>query len=1499
MNGRKSAGGSGGGSSDSSGGRQQRVVTLAVVGLSGTDKQKGVTGVGKSTFCNRLVRPHFNDFFHEHLSFISQSDFTSPIINREHWLFHGELALDPTDHLGPTSRIRVIEHTTLLDDESFEPLGDTSAALDYQTRALQLHLQSNDRKLAYICPDQLGAEADYVQIELEGGRCEVDAFAVLFDVSNVPERSLAAQSAAVRKLTTAALETKRPVFLLASKPEVSALENVNVAEFCYLLAQVIDKPKSKAARLPSFVDAQRMRNHRTGFKALLEDILPQEEYPLRHNHLTWPVLLEEFSINQHPTFAAFVSEFGCATAKRVYDEHMRATREHWLDLELTQALPLLSETFKRMFSPQFLCQIASPPKLEVDNRIPSEVLQKPEARVVFNNFQKEIIDQIALERQVDKFKRLLEKKEAVTPGRSFADVKIMLGEEIAEYEQALPSDYARYIYENHQKELKKKAERDFCELLLGERQPNAHNPNRVGALSEREFNIICSSLIEDRRFRHMSGLSSRRRDLISKTASFMAMPLTCFCPAGDRCSDLLVSNIVADRRRDTNKFSTVDADVFGTIEIVDEFIAAVKLTLPSDRVFQHNDKIVKINCERAVNAANDYGKKRGSRRPPSASSRPKIRSPPGPSPIFVGVPARNARENAAIQQAGRRLADRFGGVFVAIEEEAGSLGSLVNAPPNKISAHFTTNCNKRCTNWRPDSAGTTYADLRVRFSFLCDDPLSISQLLAPLLEHSSQTDDTGGNFCVDAINLRVCCTPTSYHSWLMSKWTLSSFHSHVLVFTPARLSSFRHMETALNLLLDAATVAGPASSSVLERQAMARSILLVAFEDPAQFFSENDSNHLLSEAAKMAERVGCKFVAVSSSMPQTAQFNFYTDWFGSLLHNLPQPNESYTVCSQNPRSTYSANVTSFTGSASTLLSSSPSDSRESNLAESGTSSACGTSAFGLAASSARNQPPHHASNRPPSRQEHEHVIERRPLDSPRPDEKPTAASIRPDRPTPSGSLRSNQSLTFAQPSNRRPLLVDSSLNVSVHGPNGPHSANKTPEMSNRFRRPLSAIGSLMSGNGFSAQPSPDGFLQTSTEETSNNNISPNDGHSNKIKFSPSGFRKLFQRSNAGSESSVEEQSRKKLHRSSTVDAGSAIKRRSVHEKLPEVIPASPSTGFVTYVRVEDSPPRSPTKKAAKKPLRAVLKSLSVDSVDGDRGNAVAPLHAEPTANGVRFAPDIENIPTTTGVLDLSAASAADHFERPSRLRRFADRLTRRHRNQPPRRQSLPPKKLDCTNLSSPTSAGSNSPLEMTYESECKNGDEIPSFVRACIEYIQRNNGLVTEGLYRLNGHPTAVAELEKQFRKTGTISPCNIGEDDSRESAVISVSAALKRYLGSFPEPIIPERLNDEILAIFNERSDIDDKSPLSTRALDSLRRLFARELPRVNARLLSYVCSHLERVAQNHERNRMTAKNLALIWAATVFRLPTSTGMAEASALMTRFPIAFYFFIKHHSILF
>ncbi|VDK77715.1 unnamed protein product [Anisakis simplex] len=95
-------------------------VTIAVLGVSGTERVKGAYG----------------------------ADFSgSPVINNDHWLYWGEALLN-NDDLYANANVRLIEQTEFVDDETFEAL--SGANEEYAKRATRLKLESAD-KLMYIC----------------------------------------------------------------------------------------------------------------------------------------------------------------------------------------------------------------------------------------------------------------------------------------------------------------------------------------------------------------------------------------------------------------------------------------------------------------------------------------------------------------------------------------------------------------------------------------------------------------------------------------------------------------------------------------------------------------------------------------------------------------------------------------------------------------------------------------------------------------------------------------------------------------------------------------------------------------------------------------------------------------------------------------------------------------------------------------------------------------------------------------------------------------------------------------------------------------------------------------------------------------------------------------------------------------------------------------------------------------------------------------------------
>lgn len=59
-------------------------INVAVVGLSGTEKDKGQVGVGKSCLCNRFMRSMSDDYNVEHISVLSQV--IEAILHKVCWL---------------------------------------------------------------------------------------------------------------------------------------------------------------------------------------------------------------------------------------------------------------------------------------------------------------------------------------------------------------------------------------------------------------------------------------------------------------------------------------------------------------------------------------------------------------------------------------------------------------------------------------------------------------------------------------------------------------------------------------------------------------------------------------------------------------------------------------------------------------------------------------------------------------------------------------------------------------------------------------------------------------------------------------------------------------------------------------------------------------------------------------------------------------------------------------------------------------------------------------------------------------------------------------------------------------------------------------------------------------------------------------------------------------------------------------------------------------------
>ncbi|EYC43734.1 hypothetical protein Y032_0482g2276 [Ancylostoma ceylanicum] len=365
----------------------QRTVTVSVIGVSGREAVKGSKGVGKSLICNRFVRGDFDDFFPEHCSVLSQTDFGgSPVINNDHWLYWGERQISLDDAGGPVT-IRVIEQTEFLDDETYEPIAGPSTSEPYAKRCCQIRLESRD-KLMYIQKEQLGLEAEFDQHVLPDGKCTVDAFIFVFDSSRTEGRTFESQCSTSSTILTNVIKTKKPVVVAFSQAdnadeearkalhallnkkelksthitvvEVSALMNVNVDELFVTAACLASRSKLRL-KIQPFSDAvkvvtERNREVRIAFTRLLQALLPVESWP--SIRLSWSRLVSERCLERQPDYCNFVRIYGEATAKKVYDTHVNEAREHWMAARLRALLPNLPRVFATLLDKTDVAQLS-------------------------------------------------------------------------------------------------------------------------------------------------------------------------------------------------------------------------------------------------------------------------------------------------------------------------------------------------------------------------------------------------------------------------------------------------------------------------------------------------------------------------------------------------------------------------------------------------------------------------------------------------------------------------------------------------------------------------------------------------------------------------------------------------------------------------------------------------------------------------------------------------------------------------------------------------------------------------------------------------------------------------------------------------------------------------------------------------------------------------------------------------------------------------------------
>lgn len=147
---------------------------------------------------------------------------------------------------------------------------------------------------------------------------------------------------------------------------------------------------------------------------------------------------------------------------------------------------------------------------------------------------------------------------------------------------------------------------------------------------------------------------------------------------------------------------------------------------------------------------------------------------------------------------------------------------------------------------------------------------------------------------------------------------------------------------------------------------------------------------------------------------------------------------------------------------------------------------------------------------------------------------------------------------------------------------------------------------------------------------------------------------------------------------------------------------------------------------------------------------------------------------------------------------------------------------------------------------------LPCVVYRCIQYLEAKHAIQEEGIFRLSGSNIVIKQIRERFNNEGDINLLT----DEQYYDIHAVASLLKLYLRELPTTILTRDLHLEFLST-TEMPDRNEK----VKAMSEL----AHRLPQANATLLKYLISFLIRIINNADVNKMTVRNVGIVFSPTL----------------------------------
>ncbi|KAI9248135.1 hypothetical protein EDC94DRAFT_625220 [Helicostylum pulchrum] len=155
-------------------------------------------------------------------------------------------------------------------------------------------------------------------------------------------------------------------------------------------------------------------------------------------------------------------------------------------------------------------------------------------------------------------------------------------------------------------------------------------------------------------------------------------------------------------------------------------------------------------------------------------------------------------------------------------------------------------------------------------------------------------------------------------------------------------------------------------------------------------------------------------------------------------------------------------------------------------------------------------------------------------------------------------------------------------------------------------------------------------------------------------------------------------------------------------------------------------------------------------------------------------------------------------------------------------------------------------------SRVSEGYELPAVVYRCIEYLDAMDAVLEEGLYRLSGSNSTMKALREKFNQEGDVNLMAAKDDYD----VHVVAGLLKMWLRELPTSVLTREHRMDFLHVI----DLLDRKD----RVNELGRLVS-VLPLPNYTLLRALTAHLIRVVQHSDINKMTMRNVSIVFSPTL----------------------------------